>query len=78
MAPMRRRAEQNQPAPAFRELAASELYCPRCQQARQVRERLLLVLPDGELHEYRCAVCATSLGTRTVRAGGDEARRIVS
>jgi hypothetical protein len=32
-----------------------------------VRERLLLVLPDGDLHEYRCAVCATSLGTRTVR-----------
>jgi hypothetical protein len=30
-----------------------------------VRERLLLVLPDGELHEYRCAACATSLGTRT-------------
>jgi len=56
------------PPAAFRDLEASELYCPRCQAARQVRERLLLVLPDGELHEYRCAVCATSLGTRTVRA----------
>jgi hypothetical protein len=33
-----------------------------------VRERLLLVLPDGELHEYRCAACAQSLGTRTVTA----------
>jgi hypothetical protein len=53
------------PTPAFRDLEASELYCPRCQAARPVRERLLLVLPDGELHEYRCAVCATSLGTRT-------------
>ena len=30
-----------------------------------MRERLLLVLPDGELHEYRCAACAHSLGTRT-------------
>jgi hypothetical protein len=63
--------------PAFRDLAASELYCPKCQTSRPVRERLLLVLPDGELHEYRCAACATSLGTRTVRAGGDGARKIV-
>ena len=56
------------PPAAFRDLEASELYCPRCQASRPVRERLLLVLPDGELHEYRCSVCATSLGTRTVRA----------
>jgi hypothetical protein len=55
-------------AHAFRDLQASELFCPRCQAARPVRERLLLVLPDGELHEYRCAVCAQSLGTRTVSA----------
>lgn len=61
---------RRRPAPqaAFRDLAASELYCARCQAARPVRERLLLVLPDGELHEYRCSVCATSLGTRNVRA----------
>ena len=56
------------PNAAFRELQASELYCPTCLASRPVRERLLLVLPDGELHEYRCAACATSLGTRTVRA----------
>ena len=56
------------PQAAFRDLEASELFCPRCQASRPVRERLLLVLPDGELHEYRCSVCATSLGTRTVRA----------
>jgi hypothetical protein len=54
---------------AFRDLEASELFCPKCQGARPVRERLLLVLPDGDLHEYRCAVCATSLGTRLVKAG---------
>jgi hypothetical protein len=36
-----------------------------------VRERLLLVLPDGELHEYLCGRCLTSLGTRTTRAGRD-------
>jgi hypothetical protein len=31
-----------------------------------VRERLLLVLPAGELHEFVCAKCSTSLGKRTV------------
>lgn len=62
------KSRTHRPAAAFRDLEASELYCPRCQASRPVRERLLLVLPDGELHEYRCSICATSLGTRTVRA----------
>lgn len=37
---------------------------------RPVRERLLLVLPSGELHAYRCVVCGETLGTREVRASG--------
>jgi hypothetical protein len=32
----------------FDEFQASELYCNRCRGARPVRERLLLVLPEGE------------------------------
>jgi hypothetical protein len=32
-----------------------------------VRSRLLLVLPDGELHEYLCQACATSVGTKTIK-----------
>jgi hypothetical protein len=32
-----------------------------------VRSRLLLILPDGELHEYLCQACASSLGTKTVK-----------
>lgn len=55
------------PAKQFDEFRASALYCPRCKQAMPVRSRLLLVLPDGELHEYLCQRCATSLGTRTIR-----------
>ncbi|MHC1728857.1 MAG: cytoplasmic protein [Syntrophobacteraceae bacterium] len=54
-------------AKQFEEFRASALYCPRCKTAMPVRSRLLLILPDGELHEYLCQVCATSLGTRTVR-----------
>ena len=50
----------------FGSFTASELYCPKCACAQPVRERLLLVLPTGELHEYVCAKCATSLGKRTV------------
>jgi len=50
----------------FGSFTASELYCPKCRSAQPVRERLLLVLPTGELHEFVCAKCATSLGKRTV------------
>ena len=58
----RPRAEQ------FEEFQASALFCARCQAARPVRERLLLVLPDGELYEYLCAACGASVGKRTVTA----------
>ena len=51
----------------FDQLSATELFCPKCRMARPVRERLLLVLPHAELHEYRCTTCASSLGTREVR-----------
>ncbi len=51
----------------FEEFRASALYCPRCRQAMPVHTRLLLVLVDGELHEYLCQACLTSLGTKTIR-----------
>ena len=44
---------------------ASALYCPQCRQATPVRERLLLVLPDGNLYEYLCVHCGTSTGSKT-------------
>ena len=50
----------------FGAFTASELYCPKCQRSQPVRERLLLVLPSGDLHEFLCVHCATSLGKRTV------------
>ena len=55
-------------AGAFQDLQASVLFCGRCQVARPVRERLLLVLPDGELNEYVCKACGASVGTRKVSA----------
>jgi hypothetical protein len=49
---------------SFQDFEATLLFCARCQTAQPVRERLLLVLPDGELHEYLCTGCGSSLGSR--------------
>ena len=51
----------------FDKFTASELYCTRCKTLRPVRERLMLILPGAELHDYRCVVCGDSLGSREVR-----------
>lgn len=49
----------------FGALTASELYCPKCRKSQPVREKLLLVLPSGELHDFICVGCGSSLGKRT-------------
>ena len=56
------------PPDSFQDFEASVLFCARCRAAQPVRERLLLVLPDGELHEYICTACGSSSGTRKVSA----------
>ncbi len=50
----------------FDKFKATHLLCPKCNVATPVRERLLLVLPDGELYEYICSRCGASLGKRKV------------
>ena len=55
-------------AKQFETFTASEIHCPRCRQVRQVRERLLLIIPNGELHAYRCVVCGETLATREVKS----------
>jgi hypothetical protein len=52
----------------FESLTASELYCPKCRAVRKVRQRLLLVTPRAEIHDYRCQLCGESLATREVTA----------
>ncbi len=32
-----------------------------------VRQRLLLVLPDGDLYDYLCQGCGSSVGSKTDR-----------
>ncbi len=53
----------------FGSFTASELYCPKCRTSQPVREKLLLILPSGELHEYLCRRCGTSLGERKSSSG---------
>jgi hypothetical protein len=62
------RSRPGAPPAQFEELQASVLFCGRCQQPRPVRERLLLVLVDGELHEYLCSACGASVGSRRTQA----------
>lgn len=51
----------------FENFRATELYCPKCQRSMPVRERLLLILPEGEKYEYLCARCGTSVGDKIVK-----------
>ncbi len=49
---------------SYGSLEVSEMYCARCKRAQPVRQHLLLVLPNGNQYEYRCSVCASSVGSK--------------
>ncbi len=49
----------------FDKIQASLLYCTKCGRAMPVRERLLLILPTGELYDYLCQGCGSSVGSKT-------------
>jgi DNA-directed RNA polymerase subunit RPC12/RpoP len=59
----------------FRDFKAASLYCSACGEARPVREKLLLILPEKELYEYLCATCGTSVGQREISAAEQVMRR---
>jgi hypothetical protein len=63
----RRGQQQASPNNMFKELDATELYCPQCKMAVPVRKRLLLVLPEGDKYEYFCPYCAETVGTKIDR-----------
>jgi len=56
-------------AESYGQFNATLLYCNKCGQAMPVRQRLLLVLPDGELYDYNCQACNSSVGSKTEKAG---------
>jgi hypothetical protein len=49
---------------SYGSLEASLLHCPTCRRAMPVRKRLLLVLLDGEKHEYVCQQCGTPCASK--------------
>jgi hypothetical protein len=59
------RSDASEQPDQFTSLNASLLYCPSCRVATPTRERLLLVLPTGNLYEYLCQHCGTSTGSKT-------------
>ncbi|MBU4345567.1 MAG: cytoplasmic protein [Proteobacteria bacterium] len=63
--------QENRPD-MFKELDATQLYCPRCKQAVPVRKRLLLVLPEGDKYEYLCAFCLETVGTKMDKNGAPD------
>jgi hypothetical protein len=56
--------EDEEQARQFEKMTATHLYCNNCGRSMSVQEVLLLVLPDGELYDYRCIQCHESVGTR--------------
>jgi hypothetical protein len=62
-------------ASTFDQFKAALLYCNQCGRAMPVRQKLLLVLPDGELYDYTCQGCNSSVGSKTEKAGPAPAAR---
>jgi hypothetical protein len=66
--PVKRRAPSRQQS-SFDEFDATELYCAQCRRAVPVRKSLLLVLPEGDKYEYRCAECGSTVGDKIDKHG---------
>ena len=63
------RRPSQEPQAQFEEFEATELYCIKCRQAVPVKKFLLLILPDGDKYEYRCAHCGNKVGDKMDRSG---------
>jgi hypothetical protein len=55
----------------YRDLEASELFCPKCRRPTPVRKRILLVLPDGDKFDYVCTVCGSIIGQKMEQKPGN-------
>ena len=50
---------------SFDQLRATHLYCATCRRSMPTKERLLLMLPTGNLYGYTCESCGSDVGTKT-------------
>lgn len=51
----------------YEDLQATYLYCNNCGGSMPVKERLLLILPDGYLFEYLCSNCGNTVGDKKTK-----------
>lgn len=56
----------------YEDLQATYLYCNNCGGSMPVRERLLLILPDGYLFEYLCSGCGNVVGDKKTRLSKED------
>ncbi|MBL7130103.1 MAG: cytoplasmic protein [Candidatus Omnitrophica bacterium] len=50
----------------YKDFNATALYCDNCGHSMPVREKLLLILPNGYLYEYICTGCGKTVGDKRV------------
>lgn len=50
----------------YKDFLATRLYCDNCNASMPVKEKLLLILPDGYLYEYVCQGCGKAIGDKKV------------
>lgn len=60
----------------YDDLQATYLYCNNCQGSMPVREKLLLILPDGYLFEYLCTGCGEPLGDKKTKLSQEDRLKI--
>jgi DNA-directed RNA polymerase subunit RPC12/RpoP len=60
----------------YEDLQATYLYCNNCGGSMPVKERLLLVLPDGNLYDYICLNCGEVVGDKKTKLN-DKSRRLL-
>jgi hypothetical protein len=56
----------------YKDFSATHLYCDNCGMSMPVKEKLLLILPDGYLYEYICLGCGKSVGDKKVSLSDED------
>ncbi len=56
----------------YDDFQATYLYCNNCGSSMPVRERLLLILPDGYLFEYLCVNCGGVVGDKKTKLSKED------
>ena len=56
----------------YEDLQATYLYCNKCGHSMPVKERLLLILPDGYLFEYLCVNCGSVVGDKKTKLSPED------